>query len=600
MLFLLCFTFVVMASPKTVWINLADSTIKQKVKQLNIGFIEQQQGTKYAFHVKDLRELENAGVPYEAYTVTRSSIEGYHSPEEIITALKELALASPMAEYIVLGRSVQNREIGALRLGAPYPRAQFRILGTHHGDELPSGELTLHLAEYLISQVENNHLQSLLSERAIWFVPQVNPDGAAIVSRYNANIVDLNRNYNHQWSANAFLPGPNPFSEPETQAIRTLNHLENFAGGLSIHSGATNLGWVWNYTTSPSPDNELVTYISNQYMDACTQDSFWITNGAEWYITNGDTTDWSYGKFGVLDFTLEISVDKIPPSDQLTTLFDSHRQALVNFISWPFIATGQVIDEETGQGISSTIGIEDGWPHTSGMQGSFARMVESAAPVTALVEAPGYVTVEVTLDPMQRNVIELQRDTLSDIKPDPQIHNDKPVFSLPIAAEIVQLYRPGEDTITATENDGRWHVDQHIPSGAWSLRIDGMHSHNSLFVQSNAIPTPIGRIHEDTIHVTNIDYQAGARVIFFSGPSITELEVLDTSENHLEISSPIVPSDGVYVLINRGEQSAFYTDRPHMFREHDIQELYQPKGCATVSPLLLLFAISIRRMRCVG
>ena len=600
MIFLLCFTLFVMASYPTVWIDLSDPSVAQQVNQLNVGFIEQQVGTKYAFHVKDLKELDQLGIPYEIHSPSRSSTEGYYSPQEVLEQLKIIAQDSSIAEYVVVGRSLQGRDIGGIRIGASVPNAQFRILGTHHGDELPSGELALHLAQYLSEHADEENIQNLLADRAIWIIPQVNPDGAAMVSRYNANLVDLNRNYNYQWSASAFRPGEHSFSEPETQAIRTLNHLENFAGGLSIHTGATNLGWVWNFTTSPSPDDDLVTHLSNEYMESCNQDSFWITNGAEWYITNGDTTDWSYGNFGVLDFTLEVSAEKIPPADRLPHIFEAHRQAILNFISWPFITTGQVVDGTTGTGIAATITIAQGWPHTSNQSGDFARMVDDSNLVNAIVTAPGYLPTEVTLDPTQRNIIELSRESISGIRPDPQLHFEAPLFSLPVEAQNVQLYRLGEESVTATNVSGQWRVDSPLPSGPWGLLIDGIHSPNALFIQSPHLPSPVSTIHEDAVHITNIEPAPGAKVRHFSGATITDLNILEVSSTAMIVEAPLEPTEGVYVFINRGEQSAFYPDRPHLSHEQDIQELYKPQGCAAASPLLLLLALSFRRERCAG
>ncbi len=39
-----------------------------------------------------------------------------------------------------------------------------------------------------------------------------------MITRYNANGVDLNRDYGYMWGGEGGSPGP--FSQPETQAIR--------------------------------------------------------------------------------------------------------------------------------------------------------------------------------------------------------------------------------------------------------------------------------------------------------------------------------------------------------------------------------------------
>jgi len=54
-------------------------------------------------------------------------------------------------------------------------------------------------------------------------IPIANPDGYARNSRYNANRVDLNRNFGTNWNAASVEPpGPAPWSEPESRALRDL------------------------------------------------------------------------------------------------------------------------------------------------------------------------------------------------------------------------------------------------------------------------------------------------------------------------------------------------------------------------------------------
>jgi len=197
-------------------------------------------------------------------------------------------------------------------LRAPVPRARWRVLGAYHGDEASSGEVVLSAAWRLCQGYGlDETITELLESDAVWLVPHVNPDGIELDSRYNARDVDLNRNYDYQWSLSEYRAGPEPFSEPETRAIRTLGAWVGFGAGLSAHSGAANIGWVWNYTTDPAPDAGLVESMAQSYADDCSVEGFWATNGADWYITYGDTNDW-LRECATLDALPEAAADEDP------------------------------------------------------------------------------------------------------------------------------------------------------------------------------------------------------------------------------------------------------------------------------------------------
>jgi hypothetical protein len=52
-------------------------------------------------------------------------------------------------------------------------------------------------------------------------VPLANPDGCELQTRYNAAGVDLNRNCDFNWRSDSIEPpGPAPWSEPESRAMR--------------------------------------------------------------------------------------------------------------------------------------------------------------------------------------------------------------------------------------------------------------------------------------------------------------------------------------------------------------------------------------------
>ncbi|MBN1887811.1 MAG: peptidoglycan DD-metalloendopeptidase family protein [Thermoflexales bacterium] len=141
---------------------------------------------------------------------------------------------------LVFGRSAGNRSLVAYRLGQG-PQAKAIIGGIHGGYEWNTTELVSHMLAYLKTRPE------LVPDTiTLYLIPTLNPDGAGIgqgvEARFNANGVDLNRNWDVGWEADAVHgktpvnPGPRPFSEPETCALRDWLIEHHIQALISYHS----------------------------------------------------------------------------------------------------------------------------------------------------------------------------------------------------------------------------------------------------------------------------------------------------------------------------------------------------------------------------
>ncbi len=130
----------------------------------------------------------------------------------------------PNASHFSLGQSVQGRPIWAWQFGdGPYHIVL--VGGIHGGYEANSTLLTRQLIGHFLANPAD-----VLPGIQLVIIPAANPDGLArgddLEGRSNANGVDLNRNWGCGWSEEAYLrdmpvdPGPYPFSEPETRALR--------------------------------------------------------------------------------------------------------------------------------------------------------------------------------------------------------------------------------------------------------------------------------------------------------------------------------------------------------------------------------------------
>jgi len=116
-----------------------------------------------------------------------------------------------------IGRSVGHRDIVA-KAGfdlarQPVPSGSTLLIGGIHGDEAA----TVVLLESFVQK----YIAESAGGQPVVVIPLANPDSHARKSRYNANGVDINRNFAFNWQAESVEPpGPEPWSEPETRALR--------------------------------------------------------------------------------------------------------------------------------------------------------------------------------------------------------------------------------------------------------------------------------------------------------------------------------------------------------------------------------------------
>jgi predicted deacylase len=174
------------------------------------------------------------------------------APAEIV----KVTVPDTSVRHVVIGQSVEGRTIDAYTYGRGATRLGF-VGGMHGGYEWNSVLLAYDLMDYLTA-----HPEIIPANLSITVIPDANPDGVykvlgttgrftaldvptgtnLVPGRYNADTVDLNRNFACNWQATStFLgkvtsAGTAPFSEPEARAIRDFVVANSPKAMVFLHS----------------------------------------------------------------------------------------------------------------------------------------------------------------------------------------------------------------------------------------------------------------------------------------------------------------------------------------------------------------------------
>lgn len=127
----------------------------------------------------------------------------------------------------VLGYSLQQRPIELFTVG--YGPERVLIMATIHGNEAAGMPLT----NKLLKRLETfDHFHS---KYTVMVIPNANPDGYVLGTRYNASGIDLNRNFPAANRINSTTFGLESLTEPESRILHDLILSRKPARIVSIH-----------------------------------------------------------------------------------------------------------------------------------------------------------------------------------------------------------------------------------------------------------------------------------------------------------------------------------------------------------------------------
>ena len=321
---------------------------------------------------------------------------------------------SGLCRLDTIGFSVKGRLILCLKISDHVRQEEaepgFFYSSSIHGDELTGFVLMLRLADYLLANYgTDQEVTELVDGMQIYINPLSNPDGAyrgsdndvSGATRYNANNVDLNRNYPDFWQGS---PGT---IQKENQAMMAYVEKHDFVMSVNIHGGSDVLNFPWDGFRSSRKkhaDYDWWREVSKRYVDTCRKvdnsayrdvNADGYVDGGDWYVVNNGRQDYMNVYRHVREQTLEISVTKMPAASSLPTFWNINSRSLINYMKEAaYGIRGFVRDSASGEAVRAMVHVVDhdidsSQVYSSAHHGMFFRPV-AAGRYDLRFSAPGY------------------------------------------------------------------------------------------------------------------------------------------------------------------------------------------------------------------
>lgn len=302
----------------------------------------------------------------------------YHNLEEIEIELFHLSEEySELVELDSIGYSSQYElPIWMVKISdnprGHDPEPALLFIGQVHAEEVIGVELVLELMNQLLERHDEDEFRQRLEGLELFFIPTANPEGLEVVHsdldvtfrkncrdnigdgefRYRRGIggdtsgVDLNRNYGLHWDRGDtlfqqghgaynynFYRGPEPFSEPEVQALVNLARRHRFLYSVCYHSSRS--GENAEFVIAPW-------YWDGRYpLDRDAIDALGDTLAAQIPTTNGDQSydfvhatqrvgqaqDWFYQATGSFMYLIELGSEIQPDSTGMREVVEANLDA---------------------------------------------------------------------------------------------------------------------------------------------------------------------------------------------------------------------------------------------------------------------------------
>jgi len=382
---------------------------------------------------RELADFELLGYDYEVLPHPGSLIQprmavskdgmkdwdAYPTYEGYVSMMYGFAADYPsLCEIHNIGYSVEGREILYVKIsdnvGIEEAEPEVMFTGTMHGDETTGYVLLLRLIDSLLTSYGTDpRITDMVNNMEIWINPASNPDGTYAggnssvsgATRYNANWVDLNRNFPDAED------GPHPDGNSwqiENIAQMDFADAHSLVISANLHGGTEVINYPWDTWSRRHVDDQWFQDVSHAFADTAqtyspsgymTGYDDGITNGYDWYSISGGRQDYMNYWRGCREVTAEISDTKLLPASQLPAHWEYNKRSFLQWFENAYYGIrGIVTDAQTGDPVAATItvldhdlSIDSSRVFTDPDVGDYYRMIE-AGTYDVQFSAYGYVT----------------------------------------------------------------------------------------------------------------------------------------------------------------------------------------------------------------
>ncbi len=392
-----------------------------------------------------------------------------------------------------MGTSVQGREILFAKISdnvdVDEDEPTFFYTAQMHGDEIVTYIMMLHLIDYLCSNYQSDsYVTNLVNSMQIWINPLSNPDGTYHggnntvwgAQRYNGNGVDLNRNFPDPDDGDH--PDGNEY-QPETIIMMNFANQHNIVMSANFHSGSELVNYPWDTWQRLHPDNDWFYYVSREYADLAQQNSpdgymddmnNGVTNGYAWYPISGGRQDFMNYFHHCKEVTIELSLQKLLPEDQLVAHWNYNRDSFLTYMEEALYGLRGHITDANGNPLKAKVLLVDhdsdnSWVYSDSTYGAFYRPINEGI-YTLQVSKEGYITQtipNVVVTNHQATEVNITLNTASVVNVTGTITDAD--TQQPIQGATVTLLETSLEPATTNEN-GEYTI-QNVPEGNYTFSI---------------------------------------------------------------------------------------------------------------------------------